>query len=367
MKLKYFLKIFSITSYIKSITTNTAKDFLNGFLIILGVVVVNLILVQAESKVGGSIVTFGEAFWYMAVTLTTVGYGDLYPQSAIGRIIGYLYVFSSVGFLGLLISKITSKYNLVMEQRKMGLHGTDFINHVILVGWTDFSKQVMVGLAHTSMKVCVITNKKDDVDLIYDEFGKKHLFVVFAELNNKEAYPRANASKARTVFFSMDDEAEVLIKVLYFKKISPKTNIIVVTSKAKLKETFLDAGVKYVVPGNEIVSKLVASYIFEPDVAELSLDLITTSEQEKDYDVLEFKVIESNPYINRDAHSIFHDIKTDYDAVLMAIRKIENGERVLFKNPANNIILTLGDYLLIMANKPIKDVLESVFGVKEGI
>ena len=46
---------------------------------------------------------FGDALWYSLVTLTTVGYGDLYPVTPVGRAVGTLFLALSVGVLAALI------------------------------------------------------------------------------------------------------------------------------------------------------------------------------------------------------------------------------------------------------------------------
>ena len=58
-----------------------------------------------------SIKTIGDALWYMVVTLTTVGYGDLYPITALGKIIGALFVLSSMGLLGAILATMISIFN----------------------------------------------------------------------------------------------------------------------------------------------------------------------------------------------------------------------------------------------------------------
>lgn len=52
---------------------------------------------------GSSIQSFSDALWYSIVTLSTVGYGDLYPVTWPGKIIGLLFVLMSVGVLALLM------------------------------------------------------------------------------------------------------------------------------------------------------------------------------------------------------------------------------------------------------------------------
>jgi ABC-type amino acid transport substrate-binding protein len=50
----------------------------------------------------------GEAFWWSAVTMTTVGYGDLVPRSMIGRAIALIWMFSGIIFIAYFTANVTS-------------------------------------------------------------------------------------------------------------------------------------------------------------------------------------------------------------------------------------------------------------------
>jgi voltage-gated potassium channel len=59
--------------------------------------------------------TFGTAVWWAVVTLGTVGYGDVVPHTAWGRVLGTLVIILGVTFLTFLTATVTS-YFISAEQ-----------------------------------------------------------------------------------------------------------------------------------------------------------------------------------------------------------------------------------------------------------
>ncbi len=58
----------------------------------------------------GEFKSFWDGVWWAFVTVTTVGYGDLYPTSVAGRIVGILLMVSGIGFLAVLTATISSSF-----------------------------------------------------------------------------------------------------------------------------------------------------------------------------------------------------------------------------------------------------------------
>jgi voltage-gated potassium channel len=59
-----------------------------------------------------------DAMWWGVVTLTTVGYGDIYPVTPIGKIIGSFVVISGIGLFALPAGILASGFNEVLQRRK---------------------------------------------------------------------------------------------------------------------------------------------------------------------------------------------------------------------------------------------------------
>jgi voltage-gated potassium channel len=76
-------------------------------MVVLGVASVLVLAFEATAP-DASITTGGSALWWAIVTITTVGYGDLYPVTAAGKIVGVFVMLSGVGIIGALASILAS-------------------------------------------------------------------------------------------------------------------------------------------------------------------------------------------------------------------------------------------------------------------
>jgi ABC-type amino acid transport substrate-binding protein len=53
-----------------------------------------------------------QAFWYVMVTMTTVGYGDIVPRKWLGRVMAFLVMLIGIGFFGWAIAQLSSAITL---------------------------------------------------------------------------------------------------------------------------------------------------------------------------------------------------------------------------------------------------------------
>ena len=110
-KLLKFLRLMKMTKIIAFIVRifNKIKRFLktNGFqymlLLSLVMVIISVILVSFFESM-----TLQNGIWWAFVTITTVGYGDIAPNTVVGRIVACVLMITGIGLLGSLTSTITT-------------------------------------------------------------------------------------------------------------------------------------------------------------------------------------------------------------------------------------------------------------------
>ena len=74
--------------------------------------VAGLAVTEAERQVdGANIQGVGDGWWWAITTMATVGYGDTYPVSTQGRIVGTSLMIMGVALLGTITASIASNFN----------------------------------------------------------------------------------------------------------------------------------------------------------------------------------------------------------------------------------------------------------------
>jgi voltage-gated potassium channel len=87
--------------------------------------------------------TLFEGLWWTMTTLTTVGYGDYYPHTTAGRLVGMFLFLFGIGIIGLLLSRVVdsiSTYNRLKTEGKLVYKRQD---HYIYIGWSNKTKDAI--------------------------------------------------------------------------------------------------------------------------------------------------------------------------------------------------------------------------------
>ena len=88
-----------------------------------------LVLQAERASLSANIITAGDAIWWAYVTITTVGYGDRFPVTTTGRLVGILVMTTGVAvfatFAGLISSKLLAPPAKEDESPEETLGGED--------------------------------------------------------------------------------------------------------------------------------------------------------------------------------------------------------------------------------------------------
>ena len=92
-------------------------------LLIFGLIVWLLEKRRNPEQFGNSVKGIGDGFWWAAVTMTTVGYGDKAPKTLAGRIIATIWMFAAIIVISSFTASITS--SLTVSQLGSAIKGPE--------------------------------------------------------------------------------------------------------------------------------------------------------------------------------------------------------------------------------------------------
>jgi voltage-gated potassium channel len=85
--------------------------------------------------------TLIDGLWYSLVTMSTVGYGDFFPKTPLGRFaVGVPLMFVGIGILGYLLSAVSSALVFSQSQKRKGMGVMNLKNHLIVINVPSVAK-----------------------------------------------------------------------------------------------------------------------------------------------------------------------------------------------------------------------------------
>lgn len=82
--------------------------YVAGGSVLLGLCAALAVLDAERTSSEANIATFGDAIWWAMTTMTTVGYGDQFPVTATGRIVGVALMVAGIALLGVVTATFAS-------------------------------------------------------------------------------------------------------------------------------------------------------------------------------------------------------------------------------------------------------------------
>jgi len=316
---------------------------------------------------------WGDCYWMVAITIPTIGYGEVEPLSHAGRVVT---VFSIVG--GLVVVQLTirslvgvaeSGYFRRLHARRL-LHWLQTMNdHVILCGYGRIGREIAAQLSKEGTPLLVVEMDPDRRDAA----EAKGLPVLLADATLDETLVDAGIHRCRSLVAALPNDAANVYVVLSARAIAPRCRLIARSDSEEAERKLRQAGADQVVSPYVAGGRTMAATATRPLAVDF-MELLAGSECE----VEEFQLSDDAAQLgNLNGRTLAElDLQGRSGALVLAIRKpapaVVNpysyrgssyaSSPTLVANPGGETKLGPGQLMVVLGSKEQLEVFANLLG-----
>ncbi len=204
-------------------------------------------LMALAEPAGSEIVAPATYWWYFVVTAATVGYGDFFPETVGGRVVGVYVIVGGIVTLTLLFTELATALQTARGKRLRGVVRLDLRDHVVVLGYTPGRTERIVRELTVEPGTQVVLAAHDGVP--GDPMpGQRGVSFVRGDLTHADVMTRACVDRARTAVVDGRDDNETLAIAVAVDHANPRVHMVAAVRDLARRDTlrYVNAGVQVV-------------------------------------------------------------------------------------------------------------------------
>lgn len=297
---------------------------------------------------------WADAFYMAIITLTTVGFEEVHPLTAAGRLFTTVLILAGVGGITYSFSALTNyviagELRGVLEKRRMTRQIKAMQGHYIVCGFGRVGHQVCAELRREGRPLVVVDTQETSI-----ERAKAQAYpVVAGNAGDDQVLQEAGIERARGLVAAVDSDAANLLVVLSARALNPDLYIV---ARANLEDTeakLLRAGANRVISPYSLGGRRMAHMMLRPDVVDF-LDIVMHDESLE----LLLENLTVSPGCVLDGHNVGEaHIRERTGTNILGLKRKVGGLTIA---PDPSTVLYAGDILIALGTRPQLAALEQM-------
>jgi voltage-gated potassium channel len=281
-----------------------------------------------------------DSLYVTVQTVTTVGFGDLAPQTRLGR--AFSTVFMMLG-VGVVLYALTSTVQTIVHSELFARYGhsrkmNKLRDHFIICGAGRVGSHLIRSLQSFEGAFLVLETDQNRAEALMDA----GFTVLLRDATLEESLIEAGVKHARGLATCLPDDADNVYVVLTARDLNPDIHIVARAAVEQAESKLIRAGANRVVAPTIIGGHRMAMALTKPAVGDF-LDSVTANQLELGFEQLEVDSV--SRLVGRKLSETI--IRSELNIVVVSIRR-SNGE-IIF-NPSGETKIESGDMLIAIGN-----------------
>lgn len=292
----------------------------------------------------------GQNFLYwMVVTASTVGYGDLSPETTVGKSLVAFYIIPfGLSLFALTVGKFAAFSAFQWRKGVMGLKELDLYDHIVVVGWNEQRTLPLLKLLKTEAQnnlnreicLCVAEDMENPIPGTIE-------FVRALTLNDDEGLKRAGIANASTIIIDCAQDDQTLSAALNIYNLNPNAHII-----AYFRDESLSKLLKQHCPTVEctpsVSTELIVKSAMDPGSSILHSELLNATTG-----MTQYSMVVPETIADLTVRDLYVPLKERYQATLIAVDLDNDGKPEV--NPALSQRIKPGCTIYYIAEQRLKE------------
>jgi voltage-gated potassium channel len=286
-------------------------------------------------------VGFLEGLYMTLISITTVGYREVFPLDTRGMLFTIWVILSGIGVFFYIAVTIVEdvfegRIRSIFGRRKMKKF-LELKNHVVVAGFGRMGEYVCHELAEKKIKFVVLENNPER----FAHAEEKGFDVMLTDATDEQALLIAGVDRAKTFISLLASDADNIFTVLSTREINPGIFIITRALEVANEKKLYKIGANRVVLPYELSSRRIVNMVTKPNVVDF-IDTMSFHSPDISLSIDEY-TIEANSNL---ADKKIRDsrIRENYNAMVVAIKR---KNKTIF-NPSPDESIQPDDILILV-------------------
>ena len=316
---------------------------------------------------------WGDCYWMVAITIPTIGYGEVHPLSTEGRLVTVLSIIGGLVVLQLTIRSLVelaeTGYFRRLQERRL-LHWLKQMNeHVILCGYGRIGREIAAQLSREGTPLLVVEMDPERRDAA----EAKGIPVLLADATLDETLVDAGIHRCKSLVAALPNDAANVYVVLSARAIAPRCRLIARSDSEEAERKLRQAGADQVVSPYVAGGRTMAATATRPLAVDF-MELLSGS----DCEVEEFQLSDDPAQLgDLNGRTLAElDLRGRSGALVLAIRmpapavvnpysyrgSSYSSSPMLVANPGGSTKLGPGQLMVVLGSKKQLALLENLLG-----
>lgn len=292
-------------------------------------------VLEGWSLVDGLYMTF--------ITLTTIGFGEVYPLSLAGRWFTIVIAFIGIGSVAFVAARWARILLLgyMLRQRQITRKIKKMRDHFIICGYGRVGRRMVANLMAQGKPIVVLDRNDELIQALHAE----GIPGMLGDASDEDTLHQAGIAVAKGLITLLPTDSANVFVTLIARELNPDLFILARTTYTRNRRTLLQAGASEVVAPSDVGADRMAQVILRPSVDRLMSHVMEAADASL---LMEEVIVQPGSFLADSSLANAH-FRQNFNAIVIAVINGFTGEMTFNPSPHNTI--GAGDVLVVLGSK----------------